>query len=263
MNIYLKLVKVQNELKAPKGQYNSFGKYHYRNQEDILEALKPLLLQHGLTLIIKDSIELVGDRYYVKATCVLIDTENGETLENTALARESVDKKGMDDSQITGSTSSYARKYALNGLFLIDDTKDADTDEFTAKTKATAAPSTYQAPKKPAAQTENPFGSFESFMDDSSIPADAFEDKPIVPATNPELPEYKQIMMNLGLATISGSPTTDKQLNLVKMKIRLFAQKYGINQTTAEEAFARLAGKSTLAEINSKQANAIIQGLGV
>lgn len=135
MSIYLKLVNVQNELKAPKGQYNSFGKYKYRNQEDILEAVKPLLLEHNLTLFIKDEVILIGERYYIKSTCILIDTENGEKIENSALARESETKKGMDDSQITGSTSSYARKYALNGLFLIDDTKDADTDEFTKRTK--------------------------------------------------------------------------------------------------------------------------------
>jgi hypothetical protein len=125
-NIYAKLISVQNELKAPKSQYNSFGKYSYRNQEDILEAVKPLLLKHNLSLFLKDEITLIGDRYYLKATCILIDTETSETVENTALARESESKKGMDDSQVTGSTSSYARKYALNGLFLIDDTKDAD-----------------------------------------------------------------------------------------------------------------------------------------
>lgn len=148
MNIYMKLVKVQNELKAPKGQYNSFGKYAYRNQEDILEAVKPILLQYGLTLFMKDEIILIGDRYYVKATCVLVDVENGETIENHASARESIDKKGMDDSQITGSTSSYARKYALNGMFLIDDTKDADTDEFQKRTKEEKT-DTYSKPSYP------------------------------------------------------------------------------------------------------------------
>jgi hypothetical protein len=154
-SIYLKLVNIQNELKAPKSQYNNFGKYNYRNQEDILEAAKPLLLKHGLTLIIKDNIELIGERYYVKATCILIDTESGETLENTALARESVDKKGMDDSQVTGSTSSYARKYALNGLFLIDDTKDADSDEYQKKTKSDNYPKPYPKPEELVETTQN------------------------------------------------------------------------------------------------------------
>ena len=126
MSIYAKLIKVQNELKAPKNQYNSFGKYAYRNCEDICEAVKPILLEHNLAMFIGDSVELIGDRYYIKATVTVVDTETGETLTNSALAREEENKKGMDSSQVTGSTSSYARKYALNGMFLIDDTKDSD-----------------------------------------------------------------------------------------------------------------------------------------
>jgi hypothetical protein len=129
MNVYEKLIKVQAELKAPKSKFNSFGKYKYRSLEDILEGVKPLLEKNKASLVIADSIEQVGDRYYLKATATFIDTENGESVSNSALARESADKKGMDDSQITGTASSYARKYALNGLLLIDDTKDADTDE--------------------------------------------------------------------------------------------------------------------------------------
>lgn len=126
-NVYLKLVKVQNELKAPKSQYNSFGKYSYRNCEDILEALKPLLNEVKAIVNISDEIVLIGERYYVKATVKFIDAETGEVVEASAMAREEETKKGMDASQLTGSTSSYARKYALNGLFAIDDTKDADT----------------------------------------------------------------------------------------------------------------------------------------
>jgi len=129
MSVYEKLVNVQSELKAPKSKFNSFGKYNYRSLEDILEGVKPLLAKYKATLIIADGVEQVGDRYYIQAKATFIDTENGESISNTALARESTDKKGMDDSQITGTASSYARKYALNGLFLIDDTKDADTDE--------------------------------------------------------------------------------------------------------------------------------------
>lgn len=129
MNVYEKLIKVQAELKVPKSKFNSFGKYKYRSLEDILEGVKPLLEKNKASLVIADSIEQVGDRYYLKATATFIDTENGESVSNSALARESADKKGMDDSQITGTASSYARKYALNGLLLIDDTKDADTDE--------------------------------------------------------------------------------------------------------------------------------------
>lgn len=125
MEFIEKIVAIQSELKAPKGQYNSFGKYNYRSCEDILEGVKPLLAKHGLVLTIRDGIELIGDRFYVKATATI--TDGKEQLSTEAYARESADKKGMDASQVTGATSSYARKYALNGLFAIDDTKDADT----------------------------------------------------------------------------------------------------------------------------------------
>jgi len=128
MSVYKKLIEVQNKLKAPKSQYNSFGKYNYRNAEDILEAVKPILENVGATIFIKDSIELIGDRFYVKATVNFVDIESGNTIEASALARESEEKKGMDSAQVTGATSSYARKYALNGLLLIDDTKDNDHD---------------------------------------------------------------------------------------------------------------------------------------
>lgn len=124
-----KLMMIQSELKAPKGQYNSFGKYKYRSCEDILESVKPVLAKHGCTLTISDSIELIGDRFYIKATATLYDTDSDNSISVSAYARESLEKKGMDASQVTGATSSYARKYALNGLFCIDDTKDADTDE--------------------------------------------------------------------------------------------------------------------------------------
>lgn len=119
-----KVSKVQSELKAPKNQFNRFGNYAYRNAEDILESVKPLLSREGLVLTISDDIVQVGDRYYVKATATLTDGVN--KLTNSALARESESEKGMQASQLTGSTSSYARKYALNGLLCIDDTKDAD-----------------------------------------------------------------------------------------------------------------------------------------
>ena len=126
MEIYKKLSGIQCELVATKGQYNNFGKYSYRSCEDILEAVKPLLDKYKVAIVIKDDIVLVGDRFYVKATATLIDSETGESVEASAFARESADKKGMDSSQVTGATSSYARKYALNGLFAIDDNKDAD-----------------------------------------------------------------------------------------------------------------------------------------
>lgn len=124
-----KLNIIQSKLKAPKGQYNTFGNYNYRSCEDILEALKPLLAENKMTLIINDNIEQLGERYYLKATCTLFDAETGEKVSNSAYARETETKKAMDAAQITGSVSSYARKYALNGLFAIDDTKDSDTNE--------------------------------------------------------------------------------------------------------------------------------------
>lgn len=129
MNLRTKLLKLQEELKAPKGQYNSFGKYRYRSCEDILEAVKPLLVKYDLSLTIKDDIVAVGDRIYVKAEAYLVDNKTDAGITNTAFAREDETNKGMSASQITGTASSYARKYCLNGLFLIDDTKDADTDE--------------------------------------------------------------------------------------------------------------------------------------
>lgn len=126
-NITQKLIKVQSELKAPKGQHNDFGNYYYRSAEDVFEAVKPLLTEQGLLMTITDIIEQVGERYYIQAKVILTDGE--DTIEVTGYARESLNKKGMDDSQITGTASSYARKYAMNGLFLIDDTKDSDSNE--------------------------------------------------------------------------------------------------------------------------------------
>ena len=126
-NVYTKLVEVQSKLKAPKSQFNKFGNYAYRNCEDILEALKPILNQVKAVVNISDEVVLIGERYYIKATVKFIDGETGDVIEASAMAREEESKKGMDSSQLTGSTSSYARKYALNGLFAIDDTKDSDT----------------------------------------------------------------------------------------------------------------------------------------
>lgn len=156
MNIYEKLSNIQNELKAPKGQFNKFGGYKYRSCEDILEAVKPICKKYNAVLILSDEVVVLGEgnakiieddeertrrqismgqRFYIKATASLVDIEDTKgdgiaVIENTAYAREEENKKGMDGSQITGTASSYARKYALNGLFNIDDTKDADTDEF-------------------------------------------------------------------------------------------------------------------------------------
>jgi len=154
MNIYEKLAAIQSALKAPKSQYNEFGKYKYRKNEDILESAKPLCAQVGCAIIETDELVLIGDRYYIKATARLVDIDSGDSIETTAYAREEDEKKGMDGSQITGASSSYARKYALNGLFAIDDTADSDTtnvgDSKPQKAPKTAAP---KAPKTAAPKT--------------------------------------------------------------------------------------------------------------
>lgn len=136
MSLKEKLLNIQTELKAPKGQYNSYGGYNYRSCEDILEAVKPLLKSNNCVLTITDSLEQIGERYYIRAAATITDAEGNESYTNVAYAREEETKKGMDGAQITGTASSYARKYALNGLFLIDDTKDADTDEHAKQTGA-------------------------------------------------------------------------------------------------------------------------------
>ena len=124
MTIHEKMMKIQTTLKAPKNLFNSFGNYKYRNAEGILEAVKPLLAENKLSMYISDDVQAVNDRVYVKATVSIFDIETGESVMATASAREALNKKGMDDSQITGTASSYARKYALNGIFLLDDTKE-------------------------------------------------------------------------------------------------------------------------------------------
>lgn len=140
MNIYGKLAEIQQELKAPKNKKNTYGGYMYRSAEDILEALKPVLRRHEATATIQDEMVQIGGRIYVKATATLWSTTDAESVSVSAYAREAETKKGMDDSQITGTASSYARKYALNGLLLIDDTKDADTDEYKEETSEMITP---------------------------------------------------------------------------------------------------------------------------
>lgn len=130
MTIYEKLLSIQNELKVPKNQRNNFGNYNFRSCEDILEEVKPICKKNNVVIIVSDEIKQIGERYYVEATASLIDIETSEKITNKASAREEDSKKGMDASQVTGASSSYARKYALNGLLAIDDNKDADTDEF-------------------------------------------------------------------------------------------------------------------------------------
>lgn len=147
-----KLSAVQSKLKAPKGQYNSFGKYKYRSSEDILEAVKPLLAEQGLVMLLSDDVQAIGDRYYIEATATIKSVESDEEIQVTAFAREAETKKGMDESQITGTASSYARKYALNGLFNIDDSKDADTDEYNRESR-NGKTTTQKQPKETAKKT--------------------------------------------------------------------------------------------------------------
>lgn len=137
--IYAALMAVQRDLKAPKNQHNSFGKYNYRSCEDILEAAKPLCIENGTILTCDTEVKLIGSRYYIEATAMLTDVATGDTESRKGYAREPEVKKGMDDSQITGTAESYAKKRALGNLFSIDDTKDADTDEYQRQNAAGAS----------------------------------------------------------------------------------------------------------------------------
>lgn len=173
MSDFLKRVGMaQAELKAPKNQYNSFGKYNYRSCEDILESAKPINKKYGLVLLLTDKPVCIGQRYYIEATARLYDIESERFIEATASAREADTKKGMDDSQVTGTASSYARKYALNGLYNIDDTKDADTDAYKKQTTT----NTTAAPEYKCADCGKPF---EAFRDPTSgktfTPAEVFQ----------------------------------------------------------------------------------------
>ena len=147
MNLTTKLMHIQTELKAPKNLYNSFGKYKYRNAESILEALKPLEAKYKVAVVIEDEITEVSSRIYVKTTVKLFDAESDDHIVTSAFAREAETKKGMDEAQVTGATSSYSRKYALNALFLLDDTKDVDTEEYQSQKKESKpAPTQATAP---------------------------------------------------------------------------------------------------------------------
>ena len=173
MSDFLKRVGMaQSELKAPKNQYNSFGKYNYRSCEDILEAAKPINKKHGLVLLLTDKPVCIGQRYYIEATARLYDIESEQCIEATASAREADTKKGMDESQVTGTASSYARKYALNGLYNIDDTKDADTDAYKKQTTTNSV----AAPEYKCGDCGKPF---EAFRDHTSgktfTPAEVFQ----------------------------------------------------------------------------------------
>lgn len=161
--IIKKLNKIQSQLKAPKNQRNNFGGYNYRSCEDIMEAVKPLLEATGTVLTVRDDIVAIGNRVYVKAIATLTD-ETGDTIQNCAFAREVETKKGMDESQITGAASSYARKYALNGLFCIDDTKDADATNTHGKDEKTPAQKAQETRQANKAAFEERFNKMWEYM---------------------------------------------------------------------------------------------------
>lgn len=160
-NIYQKLVSIQNELKVNKNQHNDYGNFNYRSAEDILSALKPLLAKEDVTIIMSDEVVVIEGKRYLKAVVKFIDCADGTIIENSALAGEPQGGKKMDESQLTGCASSYARKYALNGLFLLDDNKDADTNEYQKQKseespKANAPKTTYQKANAPKTVAKAP-----------------------------------------------------------------------------------------------------------
>lgn len=170
MSIIEGLIEIQNDLKAPKNQYNSFGKYYYRSAEDILEALKPLLLRYKIQMTTPQTIEHIGNDDYIKTTVVLIDKDGHRNCDNTGYARIDVDKKGMDGAQITGAAGSYSKKYALCNAFLIDDTKDSDTEEYQSQAKR----QTKTAPKKRTTTTTAKAEPSEPVASKMSAEADSY-----------------------------------------------------------------------------------------
>lgn len=216
-NIYQKLLNSQIALKAPKGQRNKFGNYNYRSCEDILTALKPILAQENLLLFISDSVELIGDRYYIKATVTIINPENPtEQLQFSAYAREDENKKGMDGSQITGAASSYARKYALNAALNIDDTKDADSTNNHGK-EATEPKRAQQPPKQTPRQNTQQVNKLQNIRTGASQKAHAastFEDVGHEGDGIPErLLSVKQVNRLYAIAKKTGYKNIDEIIN--------------------------------------------------
>lgn len=186
MSLVQKLINIQKELKAPKNQRNNFGKYNYRSCEDILEAVKPLNAEQGLLLTIRDEIEYIDGRHYVKAVCEITDGEN--TITSCAYAREVDNRKGMDEAQVTGSASSYARKYALNGLYLIDDTKDVDTEAHQKQVKRSQKQNNQQPPKN----NERSFGDYKTEVTQKAIKLGGMLDKPVKEIISGTLTSYNK-----------------------------------------------------------------------
>ena len=174
MTLKEKLMHIQAELKAPKNLLNKFGGYNYRNAESILEALKPLQTKYNVSTTLQDDIIQIGDRIYVKTIATIFDCESDDKESVVAYAREADAKKGMDDAQVTGATSSYARKYALNGLFLLDDTKDADSEEYQAQANREAKkPTPKQQTKAPEVKADDPRAALRKFIKDNGLDPNA------------------------------------------------------------------------------------------
>ena len=199
MNIYEKLAQVQTELKAPKNRRNTFGKYNYRSCEDILEAVKPLLKKVKASVFIRDAIKEIGGRIYIEASAYFADIENPDAVGSfvcvTAYAREPLEKKGLDDPQITGTASSYARKYALNGLFLIDDVKDPDSDEYHEEAEEKAKKTSTKAKKTDASVldeyvTSGQLQTLNMLLEKSGVTEEKFREIYNI-ATMPEFPVAK------------------------------------------------------------------------
>ena len=164
------LIAIQKKLKAPKDLYNKFGNYKYRSAESILEAVKPLLAENGVLLTITDELVMIGNRYYVKSTATA--QKNGGSMCGVGYAREDDSKKGMDGSQVTGASSSYARKYALNGLFLIDDTKDADTDEYHNQQENASKKADHKPSQPKSSQPQQPQIQFKDYNAETELVAE-------------------------------------------------------------------------------------------
>lgn len=246
MGVYEKLIAVQNKLYAPKSKYNKFGGYYYRSCEDILEGCKPLLKEINASLYLSDEIVQVGDRFYVKAIATFTDNESGEKIENVAYARESTEVKGMSAPQITGASSTFARKYALNGLFCIDDTADDDTVELKEEKENRAKQET-KVSKPQNTQKQN-------------VPAKKVQD---VPQKLPEEPteEVKEMLkqetidaVDRNLIPQANTLISNEQLAMIHSEMK----RTGVS----EKQILALARVDSLEQMEQTKAVAIINKLG-
>lgn len=234
-----KLIAIQQKLNAPKDKRNNFGGYNYRSCESILEAVKPLLKEHSLALTISDDIIAIGARVYVKATAKVLDAKGEVIAECTAFAREEEEKKGMDAAQLTGATSSYARKYALNGLFAIDDSKDADTYEFQKEQKAKKEPAKPAAQPKPKQQTKAEAPAAKQPA------APQIKAYPLPPLSDEENEQYLEFMADIFSADTIAAVEANVTLSIGQKfedAVRRAAAKRGIDLATTKEELHQAYG---------------------